>query len=217
MRTRAAAVAVAVFVPVILLVNGIGLTAHGWFVRVEYARLPPDRYGMTKAERVRLAENALDAVVPWGGGTRVLGEEFGAREVRHLGDVRTLLLALFAAHAAGVLALAGLSLHRRTRAVTWLALRFGIGLTLGIAVFVAIFVAVSPVGFLGGFHRFFFSGDSWRFAEHDMLRRLFPDRFWAETAIVLGALTAAQAAAIGAVLFFRRRQALTQPARTPSA
>jgi integral membrane protein (TIGR01906 family) len=217
MRTRAAAVAVAVFVPVILLVNGVGLIAHGWFVRVEYARLPADRYGMTKDERIRLAEDSLDAVVPWGDSTRALGEEFSAREVRHLGDVRTLLLALFAAHAAGVLALTALALHRGTRAVVWLALRIGIGLTLAIAVFVAIFVAVSPVGFLGGFHRFFFSGDSWRFAEQDTLRRLFPDRFWAETAVVLGALTAAQAAAIGAVLRFRRRQALAQPARTPSA
>jgi integral membrane protein (TIGR01906 family) len=216
-RTRAAAVAVAVFVPVILLVNGIGLIAHGWFVRAEYSRLAPDRYGMEKSERVRLAKDSLDAVVPWGAGTRVLGDEFSAREVRHLGDVRTLLLALFAAHAAGVLTLVALALHRRTRAIARLALRIGVGLTLGIAVFVAIFVAVSPVGFLGGFHRFFFSGDSWRFAEHDTLRRLFPDRFWAETAIVLGALTAVQAAAIGGVLFFRRRQALAQPARTPSA
>jgi integral membrane protein (TIGR01906 family) len=215
-RTRAAAAAIAVFIPVILVVNGIGLLAHGWFVRAEYARLAPDRYGMTKSERVRLAKQSLDAVVPWGGGTRVLGDEFSAREVRHLRDVRTLLLALFAAHAAGVLTLAVLALHRRTRAVVQLSLRMGIGLTLAIAVFVAIFVGVSPVGFLGGFHRFFFSGDSWRFAEHDTLRRLFPDRFWVETAIVLGALTAVQAAAIGAVLLVRRRQALAQPARTPS-
>jgi integral membrane protein (TIGR01906 family) len=217
MRTRAAAAAVAVFVPVVLLVNGIGLIAHGWFVRAEYAHLSPDRYGMTKTERVRLAEDALEAIVPWGAGTSALGKEFSAKEVRHLDDVRTLLVALFAAHAAGVLALTGLALHPRTRAVAVLALRIGVALTLAIAVFVALFVAISPVGFLGGFHRFFFSGDSWRFAEHDTLRRLFPDRFWAETAIVLGALTAAQAAAIGLVLRLRRRQAFARPARTSSA
>jgi hypothetical protein len=217
MRTRTAAAAVAVFVPVVLLVNGIGLIAHGWFVRAEYAHLAPDRYGMTKTERVRLAENALEAVVPWGRGTGALGQEFTAREARHVDDVRTLLLGLFAAHAAGVLALTGLALHRRTRAVALLGLQIGIGLTLAIAAFVALFVVISPVGFLGGFHRFFFSGDSWRFAEHDTLRRLFPDRFWAETAIVLGALTAAQAAAIGLVLWLRRRQAFARPARTSSA
>lgn len=212
---RLAAVVVAIFVPVVLLVNGIGLIAHGWFVRAEYSRLPADRYGMTRSERVQLASDALSAVMPWGEGRKALGPEFGAREVRHLDDVRTLLLALFAAHAAGVLALTALVLGRRTRPVAAQALRYGTALTLGIAVFAGLYLAINPVSFLGGFHRFFFSGDSWRFAEADTLRRLFPDRFWTETGIVLGVLTALQTLALGGTVWLRHRKASAAAGRTP--
>ena len=68
------------------------------------------------------------------------------------------------------------------------------------------------MSFLGGFHRVFFSGDSWRFADDETLRRLFPDAFWSDTAIVLGALVAVQA---GAILVWRR-QAIRSWARTPA-
>ena len=217
MATRIAAVVVAIFVPVVLLVNGVGLIAQGWFVRAEYSRLPADRYGMSRDERVRLAQDALSAVAPWGEGKEALGPEFGAREVRHLGDVRTLLLALFAAHAAGELALAALAVSRRTRAVAVRALLYGTVLTLGIAVFAGVYLAINPVSFLGGFHRFFFSGDSWRFAEEDTLRRLFPDRFWTETGLVLGVLTALQTVALGGSLWLRRRQASPAAERTPKS
>ena len=86
----------------------------------------------------------------------------------------------------------------------WDGLVAGALLTFAIAAFVGIFVAISPVGFLGGFHRVFFSGDSWRFAETDTLRRLFPDRFWSDTTIALGALVGVQALAILGVSFLRR-------------
>ena len=217
MASRIAAVVVAIFVPVVLIVNGIGLIAHGWFVRAEYSRLPADRHGMTRSERVERANDALSAVMPWGEGEKALGPEFGTREVRHLSDVRTLLLALFAAHAAGVLALAALALGRRTRPVAVRALRYGTVLTLGIAVFAGAYLAINPVSFLGGFHRFFFSGDSWRFAEDDTLRRLFPDRFWAETGLVLGVLTALQTLALGSALWLRHRQASPDAGRTPKS
>ena len=129
---------------------------------------------------------------------------FSNRERRHLQDVRRYVLGLYLIHAIGILALAALAISRRTRPVVRDGLVAGALLTLGIAAFVGIFVAISPVGFLGGFHRVFFSGDSWRFAETDTLRRLFPDRFWSDTTIALGALVGVQALAILGVAFLRR-------------
>ena len=38
------------------------------------------------------------------------------------------------------------------------------------------------------FHWLFFEGETWRFEETDTLRRLYPDRFWLDTAIVIGVL-----------------------------
>jgi integral membrane protein (TIGR01906 family) len=200
----------------------VHVIAHGWFPQAEYGRLPPEPYGMTKAERTRLARVALDSIVPFGGGGRALREArlddgrpaFGERERRHMRDVRRYVLGLYLFQAIGLIVLAGLAIARRTRHVVARGLAAGAALTLGIAVFVAVFVAISPVGFLGGFHRVFFSGDSWRFAETDTLRRLFPDAFWSDTSILLGAIVAAQALGVLAVALYRRRQAMSTSGRT---
>ena len=208
--------------PLLLIGNGVHVLAHGWFPGVEYGRLPPDPYGMPKQERVRLARVTLNSIIPLGDGGRVLREAqltsghpaFDEKERRHLRDVRRYVLALYLIHAVGIVALVALALSRRTRAVVRGGLTLGALLTFGIAAFVGVFVAISPVGFLGGFHRVFFSGDSWRFTETETLRRLFPDRFWSDTAIALGALVGAQAAAILGWALWRRRQAIRPAART---
>jgi Protein of unknown function (DUF1461) len=217
-KRRAAAVwALAAFVPLILIGNAMHLIAHPWFTHTELGRLRPDPYGMPRAGQNRLADVALDSILPFGGGDRALaearlegGSAFDAKERRHLSDVRGYVLGLYAINLAGLLAVAaGLAL-RRTRAVTKDGLAAGALLTLGIAVFCGVYSIVAPVSFLGGFHRVFFPGDSWRFADDETLRRLFPDAFWSDTAIALGALVAVQA---GAILVWQR-QAIRSWART---
>jgi uncharacterized protein DUF1461 len=221
-RRRAVVAAVAVIVPVVVLGNAVHVLAHGWFLRVEYARLQPEPYGLTATQRMALARTALDSIIPFGGGPAELRKAqlpsgrhaFGVREQRHLRDVRLYVLRLSVLHAIGIAVLAALAFIRRRRS----ALRAGLGagalLTLGIAAFVGAFVAISPVGFLGGFHRVFFSGDSWRFAETDTLRRLFPDGFWSDTAMALGALVAAQAVALLCGTRYLRKQAIRRTPRT---
>lgn len=181
---------------------------------------------MTKAERTRLAEVGLRSILPWEReGTDLLrevrlpagGPAFREKEIAHMGDVRRLIWVLFAIHAAGIAALAGLALWRRTRPVARPALKAGALATLGIAAFVGVFVLISPVGFLGGFHRVFFSGDSWRFAEADTLRRLFPDRFWSDTATVLGVGTALQAAVLLAASWLPGRKGRERERTAPHA
>ena len=204
--------------PLVLIGTAVHVLAHPWFVHTELGRMKPDPYGMDDPGRRRLADTALASIVPWGGGDRVLREArlpsgapaFDAKERRHLRSVRWYLLGLYAIHAAALVAIAALLAlpHTRRRARTGLAA--GAIWTLALAVFVAIFVAVNPVSFLGGFHRFFFSGDSWRFAETETLRRLFPDAFWSDTALVLGGLVAAQAVALLAAT----RQAIRFAPRT---
>ena len=221
-RIHAAVAAIAVLVPLLLVGNAVHVIAHGWFPKAEYARLPAEPYGMTKTERTRLARIALDSIVPFGGGGRALREArladgrpaFGDRELRHMRDVRRYVLGLYVFHALGLIGLVALAVPRRTRRIVAQGLTAGAALTLGIAAFVAVFVAISPVGFLGGFHRVFFSGDSWRFEETDTLRQLFPDAFWSDTSILLGALVAVQALAVLGVALYRRRQAMRRAART---
>jgi uncharacterized membrane protein len=84
-------------------------------------------------------------------------------------------------------------------------LEYGAALTLAIVAVVGVAVAVSADGFLTGFHTLFFEGESWRFRESDTLRRLYPDRFWSETTILLGLGAAVQAGIVlGAGRLVRR-------------
>src|SRR5262249_17589695 len=151
-----------------------------------------------------LADVALDSIVPFGVGDRALrearlpsgGPAFDRKERDHLGAVRGYVLGLYAINAAGLAALALLLALPRTPALARRRLVGGALLPLAIAAFCGIYAAVSPVGFLGGFHRVFFSGASWRFEDTETLRRLFPDAFWSDTAFVLGGLVALQAVAV---------------------
>lgn len=221
MRGRRFATALlAVFVPLILIGNAVHVIARPWFAHAELSRLRPDPFGMPRSEQNRLADVALDSIVPLIGDDGALREArladgkpaFGDKERRHLTSVREYMLGLYAINLAGLVAIAAGLAVRRTRALTKDVLGAGALLTLGIAAFCGIYVLVAPVSFLGGFHRVFFSGDSWRFADDATLRRLFPDAFWSDTAIVLGALVALQAVA----LVVWRRQAIRSWARTPA-
>jgi len=202
---RFATAAVAVLVPLLAFANGVAVLVHPWFVRFEYQRggVPPDRFGMGESERLRLALVGLRAVQPWqGGGMSELerarlsdGETaFGPREIRHMDEVRRRIVLLLALDAVALPALLVLGLRRRSRSVVVDGLRAGAWSTLGLGAFVGVALAVDPIGFLTAFHEaVFFSGSSWRFADSDTLRRLYPDRFWQVTSFVLGAGAAGQA------------------------
>jgi len=203
-RRRLLCALIALFVPLVLIGNGVHVLAHPWFVGAELGRMRADPYGMPEADRRRLADAALDSIVPWGGGDRLLrearlasgGPAFDAKERRHLHSVRGYVLGLYLINAVGLVALAALFAAGRSRRLARDGLAAGAAWTLALAAFVGVYVAVNPVSFLGGFHRFFFAGDSWRFADTETLRRLFPDAFWSDTALVLGGLVAAQAAVL---------------------
>jgi integral membrane protein (TIGR01906 family) len=201
---RAALAALAPLVPVLLLCNGIYCVAHGWFVRFEYGRqgFPPDPFGMSDLERTSLAETGLHSILPWNRdgidalrSARLPGGDaaFDPAELRHMEDVRRLLLVLLALHAVALVALAALAARRATRRLAVDALRVGAALTLGLFALVGVLLAIDEDWFLTGFHSIFFEGSTWRFAETETLRRLFPDRFWHDTALILGAGAAVQA------------------------
>jgi integral membrane protein (TIGR01906 family) len=204
---RAAVVALAVLVPVLFVGNGIYLTAHEWFVRAEYAMpgFPDDEFGMERAERTRLALVGLESILPWNReGTDALRDArledgtpaFNEDELRHMGDVRRLLAILLVLHAVTLVALVVLAVVRRTRGLARRALRAGAFVTFGLGALIGLLLAVEPDWFLTSFHTIFFEGSSWRFGDRESLRRLFPDRFWDDTAVLLGAVALLQAALV---------------------
>lgn len=225
---RAAPVVIAVLVPFVVVANGVDVLLHPWFVRFEYHRsgFPADEFGMETRERTRLALAGLRSILPWD--SRGIGRlerarlsdggpAFGPREIRHMRKVRHLLFGLIALQAIGIVALVALASRRSTRPIALRGLRAGGFATIGLGAFVGVTFAIDPVGFLTGFHTvFFFSGSSWRFADSDTLRRLYPDRFWEDTTVLLGAGAAAQALLAFAVTGGFRRRRTIPPCRTGS-
>jgi integral membrane protein (TIGR01906 family) len=193
---------VAALVPVVLVANGVHVIAHDWFVRFEYGRVgfPADPYGFSASERTELALTGLHSVQPTNGeGIDLLrrarlpnGERaFDQRELSHMLDVRHLLVGLYALHLIALAAVAVLAL--RARAIAARGLRWGAVATLALGAATVATALFDFDAYLTGFHGIFFEGDTWRFAEEDTLRRLYPDRFWEDTATLLTIGAVAQA------------------------
>ena len=116
-------------------------------------------------------------------------------ERSHMRDVRAVFASLYAA-AAVALAILGIAFWRAgrqgsrwTRRDAWRGVRFGaIGLVIGTAVAGVIALVAFDVAF-EVFHRLFFAQGTYLFdPATSRLVQLFPDAFWSETAIAVGAM-----------------------------
>lgn len=201
-------IAVALVVPVILVVDGLRIATNDEYVRAVYDQggIPRDTYGFTKEQRTSLALTGLHSILPDerdGIGllrrARLPGGSpaFNERELAHMTDVRNVLGGAYVfqlAAAAGIVLLAiACGFFLPLPKLVPRALRFGALLTLGLAVLVGVLSVTYYPAFSTPFHDLFFGSSSWRFADGDTLRRLYPDRFWMDTAIVLGVLAVLQA------------------------
>jgi integral membrane protein (TIGR01906 family) len=227
--TIALSVAVTLVVPAILAVNGLRLVTNDQYVRAVYDHggVPDDRYGFNDEERTRLALLGLRSIEPSSAeGIDLLrdarlenGEQaFNSRELSHMEDVRTAVARAYRFQVIAVIAIGILAvlfgLLSSFRALVPVALARGAVLTVVVAVAIGVLAATSYGSFETRFHSLFFEGDSWRFAETDTLRRLYPDRFWLDTAIVIGVLAVLQAVVVFFVArLWARRAGVRQPLR----
>ena len=230
-------IAIALSVPAVLAVTGIRVVTNDRYVRAvyEHGGVSQDTYGFGADERTALALVGLRSILPSSDEGIGLLEDarlrdgspaFNARELRHMKDVRTLIGRAYRFQVIAVIAIAALAvllgLRRSTRTVVPVALGRGALLTILVAAAVAVVSVTSYGRFEAAFHGVFFEGESWRFAETDTLRRLYPDRFWLDTAIAIGVIAVIQALVLYplARVWGRRlhaRQAFRLRARTQSS
>jgi integral membrane protein (TIGR01906 family) len=136
------------------------------------------------------------------------------RERGHMADVRAVFGGFAVAALASTLVL--VIAAARSRSSAWRAARRGaVGLAIAL-------VAVGLVGVFAFeaafevFHRLFFAGGSYTFDPRtERLVQLFPQRFWFETSIAVGAVALALAAGLAALATWRLREARRASARTP--
>lgn len=188
--------------PIILTLISARMIMTPVFVNFEYNRpgFPEDIYGLTREERLQYAPLALDYLLT-GVDIDYLADLtfedgyplYNERELRHMVDVKDVVRIAFT----GLVVLAlgfvvvGYILWRdkQTRVEFWQGLFNGAVLTISIIIFIIVFALTAWDAFFTSFHTLFFEQDTWRFAYSDMLIRLFPEQFWFDAALAIGALT----------------------------
>jgi integral membrane protein (TIGR01906 family) len=131
---------------------------------------------------------------------------FNARETRHMEDVKSLFVKVNRAQEASVVLVllyaVGFFIWARDGQVRQLAVHCLTGLALGIVTVGGIGI-VAAFGFDAAFERFHtiaFANDLWQLnPATDHLIQMFPEPFWRDMTVLLGAMCAAEALAIAAV------------------
>ena len=198
--------------PLLLTLTSVRIVATPWFLDLEYQRpgFPPDPYGFTQEERRLYGRLALEYLlqgedIAYLSARTLPGGEplFTARELRHMEDVQALTQGAFSVHGVllALMALAALYLAWRParRPALRRALVGGALLTLALLLGLTALVLLNWSFFFDAFHRLFFEDGTWRFYVNDTLIRLFPQQFWFDAAIAVGALVAGGAAALGLI------------------
>jgi integral membrane protein (TIGR01906 family) len=218
--------------PLLLLAVNLRLVTGHWFVRWEYRRagFPPDPFGLSTAERIRLAEVCQDylarnADISLLADLQLPGGEpaFNQRELRHMEDVQAVYLDLTIAGAIAALiwigGAAAFVASGRARNVIPIVLLQGSLFTLGLLVAVAAFMLISWGQFFTTFHRLFFEGSTWLFPPSDTLIRLFPNRFWIDIGAAIVGLLVIDALAVGVAgwIWRRKRAGRTRKQARPGA
>lgn len=171
--------------------------------------------GFTTSE-LRTATNAIlaDLVLgPPAFDVAVRGEPvLNERERGHLSDVRTVFIGFGVAAIAAILVLV-LAARRWPRLELWRAVRAG---ALGLAGAVALIGVVGLIAFevaFEVFHRLFFAGGTYTFdPATERLVQLFPQTFWFETSMAVGAVILVLCGAVVVLASRQLRYTPTAPA-----
>lgn len=214
---------VTLLIPIVLVLLAVRLLMTPLFLIFEYNApgFPQDRYGFTKEERLYWSGIALEYLLnsedisflaelrfPEGESAPAPTCQFmddctrlyNARELRHMEDVKNVVKAalwvLYISFA--VLFILGIW--------AWLGgwwVEFRKGLSRGgwlTVIFIAsilLFVLVAFGVIFVAFHNVFFDPGTWTFLFSDTLIRLFPERFWRDTFLVVGLLSGGAGLALG--------------------
>ncbi len=193
--------AIALVVPLLLLLSSIRLLLTPVYVDLEYSLpgFPEDPNGMTFTERRQYAKLALEYLLN-DEGVSFLGEQrfadgtplYNQRELGHMEDVKELGKVLLNVWMLLLALMVGLAVAA-PRLGFWETVRRGLNrggqLTVGLIVLALIFVALSFNWLFTEFHHIFFEGDTWLFQFSDTLIRMFPLRFFQDVFIAIGVLT----------------------------
>lgn len=198
LRAGLAAWIVTLGVPLLLILGSVRLAMTSQFLSFEYHRpdMHEDPYGFTLEDRLRWGPLGIEYLVT-DADISLLGDlhfangspMFSERELQHMVDVKSVTRAAFFVLAAGLIVVPPCALYLwrsgRRHYLREALLRGAIFTLAGIAA--VIFGAVVAWDmFFSLFHQLFFADGTWVFYTSDTLIRLYPEKFWFDTALIIG-------------------------------
>lgn len=220
----------ALILPVVLILSVVRLVLNPWYPVFEYHTpgFPADPYGFSLQDRLNYSKLAVDylindADISFLGDLRFpAGQQapqascqymtdcthlFNDRELEHMLDVKNVVRGAMHILEISVLVLVGLFLWAWWG--KWLpnymkGLQRGGILTLVFIGLIILFVLVAFNVIFVIFHEIFFKAGTWMFLYSDTLIRLFPERFWQDTFLIVGGLSAV----LGLLFYFGFRHIL---------
>jgi len=228
---------IAFLLPVVIVLSVVRLMINPWYLEFEYHTpgFPADPYGFTLQDRINYGRLAVEylvnsADISFLGDLRFpAGQQapepscqymtdcshlYNDRELEHMLDVKNVVrgaIVVLEVSFAVLLVLAVWAWRGRWQAAYLLGLQRGGILVLVFLGLIILSVLVAFDYIFVIFHEIFFKAGTWTFLYSDTLIRLFPERFWQDTFLMVGGLSIA----IGLLFYFvirmvRQRQALAQ-------
>jgi integral membrane protein (TIGR01906 family) len=207
---------IALILPVVIVLSVVRLVINPWYLVFEYHTpgFPADPYGFTLEDRLKYGTLAVDYLTN-SAGISFLGDLrfpagqqapqascqymtdctqlYNERELEHMLDVKNVVTASMRVLvvSAVLLALFLLWAWRGKWMKDYLkGLQRGGIATLVFIGLIILFVLVAFNYLFVIFHEIFFKAGTWMFLYSDTLIRLFPERFWQDTFLVVGGLSA---------------------------
>lgn len=202
-------------VPLVLILGAVRLVLNPWYLQFEYhtPNFPADEFGFTLQDRLRYSRLALDYLLN-DAGISFLGDLrfpqgqqappvsctemtdctrlYNDRELHHMVDVKNVVqaaLKVWYVSVALILLLGVFAWRGGWMGSFRQGLSRGGWLTLILVGIIILFVLAAFEVFFVFFHDLFFAPGTWTFYTSDTLIRLFPERFWRDTFLMVGGLT----------------------------
>jgi integral membrane protein (TIGR01906 family) len=214
---------VTILVPVVLTLLAVRIVMSPWYVEFEYRTpfFPEDQYGFTREERLKYSKIAIayllnDADISFLGDLRFpegqqapdfscqfmddCSKFYNDRELGHMVDVKTVVQGALEVLYAGVVILILLGFWAwfgKWWGIFLNGLRRGGWLTVILLGGIILFVLVAFGVIFVFFHEIFFASGTWTFYYSDSLIRMFPERFWRDTFLMVGGIAGLLGVALG--------------------
>ena len=217
---------VSILVPVVLVLSTVRLVLNPWFLEFEYHSpgFPADSYGFSLEDRLYWSRFAVDYLIndasisyladlrfPEGQVTPAPSclymedctKLYNDRELQHMIDVKNVVQAAMLVWLAAIMIALALALWV-WRGGWWLEFRLAIArggwLTTVLMIFILLLALLAFNFIFVLFHEIFFTQGSWTFLYTDTLIRLFPERFWSDTFLMVGGIPSLVGIALGYLL-----------------